>query len=348
MEVLDRPSLRGAPLIVGADPQNGNGRGVVSTCSYEARDYGLHSGMPISKAYNLCPHGVYLRPHHKRYKEVSKMVKEVIKQYSENFQSGGIDEAYLDVSDYITDFKEALIYAKSLQEKVSGTIGVSCSIGISYTKSLAKIASDCQKPKGITVITPRNRKKVLDPLKITRIPGIGKRSKQRYYRNGLYKIQDLLRFSKRQIFHKFGKQGLGAWKVAKGLDRRPVKEVHKRKSIGKERTFRNDTKNEDEVVEKLDSLNQRLHQYMKKYHIIYKTMNIKIRFRGFKTYTRAFSFTGYVCNSRTSFQKALDLLEEFYPISKPIRLIGIRFTNLKKERSFQQMRITDYVNPLAA
>jgi DNA polymerase IV (DinB-like DNA polymerase) len=191
VEIRDNPQYNGKPVIIGADPKDGKGRGVVSTCNYEARKYGLHSAMPISQAYKRCPQGVYLKPNSKKYLQVSKEVMDILKTYSDEFQIVGSDEAYLDITQIAKDYEEAERIAKEIQKEVSEKIRITISIGIAPTKSLAKIASDENKPNGITLVRPENISEFLKDMDITRIPGIGKKTKVYFYKRGLRKIGEV-------------------------------------------------------------------------------------------------------------------------------------------------------------
>ncbi|MHA2182301.1 MAG: Y-family DNA polymerase, partial [Promethearchaeota archaeon] len=192
VEIRDNPQYQGKPVIIGADPKDGKGRGVVSTCSYEARIFGLHSGMPISQAYQRCSHGIYLRPNFDKYHLASKQVMEIIKKYSQEFQQVGTDEAYLDLSEICLNSNEAKDIAQNIQEEVWREVGITISIGIAPTKSLAKIASDYNKPNGITLFTSDNFKSMLKEKDIICIPGIGKKTKINYIKKGIKTIGDIL------------------------------------------------------------------------------------------------------------------------------------------------------------
>ncbi|MFX0076252.1 MAG: DNA polymerase IV, partial [Candidatus Hermodarchaeota archaeon] len=226
VEVRDNPQYKGKPVIIGADPKEGKGRGVIATCNYEARKYGLHSAMPISQAYKRCPHGIYLRPDGKKYYKISKEVMDILETYSNDFQKVGTDEAYLELTNITDDYSEAERIAKEIQKEIIDKVGITISIGIAPTKSLAKIASDERKPNGITVVKPDNVHNFLKEMDITRIPGIGKKSKVYYYKKGIRKIGDIISTPLPKIIELFGKHGKWIWKVVNGLDTSQVKEFH--------------------------------------------------------------------------------------------------------------------------
>lgn len=335
VEMRDNPEYKNKPVVIGADPKGGRGRGVVSTCSYEARKFGLHSAMPISKAYKLCPHAIYLRPNHQKYSKVSTNVMEILKEYSDNFQKVSIDEAYLELTEYCNDLKKARKIAKKIQEKILEKIGISLSIGIGSTKSIAKIASDFKKPKGITCVPARKIKDFLKNMDITRIPGIGKKTKKIYHKQGIRKIQDFYDFKLSQLMQTFGKTAKWVWKVINGLDKRALDEKHKRKSISKERTFREDVKDCNKIISTLETLNHRIHQKARKMRIFYRTVTLKIRDEDFETFTRSFSFLYPLQNQKLALEHILELYTEFQEINKKIRLVGVKISNFSNCQTFQ-------------
>ncbi len=346
VEIRDNPLYNGKPVIIGADPKEGKGRGVVSTCSYDARKFGLHSGMPISQAYKRCSHGIYLRPNFKKYHEASVEVMEILKNYSSKFQEAGLDEAYLEpYLNSCLNYDEAKKIAEKIQRDVYMKVGITISIGIAPTKSLAKIASDFNKPNGITIFTPDNFKEMLRGLDITKIPGIGKKSKKYYQKKGINVIGDIISTPLHIMIEKFGKHGKWVWEVANGLDSREVKEFHgSRKSISKERTFYQDTFDMKEIFTKLEELNDRIHKSILKNNIYYRTITLKIRFEGFLTYTRSKSLPFPIQNKNKVLDVILDLYKEFSTLNKKVRLVGIKLSNLDKNSKKIQSDITNFIS----
>lgn len=343
VEERENPNLKGKPVIIGADPKRGEGRGVVSTCNYEARKYGLHSAMPISRAYKLCPHGNFMYPNFKKYNEVSEIVMMIIKQYSPIFQQVGIDEAYLDISNVCNDFIEAKTYAEELKREIFEKVGITLSIGIAPTKSAAKIASDFKKPNGITVVEPSNIIHFLENLEITRIPGIGKKSKIYYNKNGIYSIGDLIKVPLSTMKKRFGKHGVWIWKIVHGLDDREVKEFHEdRKSISKERTFLEDTNNFKLILSKLEEINSKIHKKLEEENVFYRTITLKIRLEGFLTFSRSKSFSYPIKNEKKVLNIILELLNEFMAKNKKIRLVGIKLSNLVRNIDCKQVDLYSY------
>ncbi|MFO7794889.1 MAG: DNA polymerase IV [Promethearchaeati archaeon] len=344
VEVRDNPALKNKPVIIGADPKEGEGRGVVATCNYEAREYGLHSALPISHAYRLCPHGVYLRPNHKKYAQVSKEVMNIINSYSDKFQQVSIDEAYLDISEKCNNFNEAKNIANSIKENVELKIGITLSVGCSSTKSIAKIASDYNKPNGICVVPPEGIKEFLKDMDIIKIPGVGKVTKKHFYKYCIRTIGDLMEIPLHKLIKIFGKHGKWIWKVVNGLDKRKVKEFGDgRKSISKERTFYQNTKQFDLILEKLEEINDKIHDKLIKENISYRTITLKIRFEDFETFTRSKSISYPICDKSKVLEIVLDLYNEFTEQDAKIRLIGIKLSNFERTSKIKQATLMNYI-----
>ena len=344
VEERDNPEYIGKPIIIGADPKEGKGRGVVSTCNYEARKFGLHSAMPISLAYKRCPHGIYLHPNFENYQTASKKVMEIVNSYSDKFQQVSIDEAYLDVSEKCNNFEEVNALAEKLKYDIQTKVGITISIGCATTKSIAKIASDYNKPNGITIVEPIQTKAFLNNLDITRIPGIGKKSKVYYNKKGIKTIGDILNLTLPKMVQLFGKNGEWVWNVVNGFDTREVEEFQgDRKSISKERTFYEDTDDFQLIISKLEEINNRIHKNLIKSKIYYKTVSLKIRFEGFITYTRSKSFTHHIQDKNQVLKVIIELLNQFSSMEKKVRLIGIRLSNLEKAPSVTQTTLLSYL-----
>jgi DNA polymerase IV (DinB-like DNA polymerase) len=343
IEVRDDPFLQGKPVIIGADPKKGTGRGVVTTCSYEARKFGLHSAMPISKAYKLCPHGVYLHGKYEKYEEASQKVMDILRSFKVDFEQTSIDEAYLDFSDVCDNFQVAFKIALDIQTQIKEKIGITCSIGCSSTKTVAKIASDFNKPEGITIVEPEKIQEFLELMDITKIPGIGKKTKLTFHAQGIFKIQDLYNAGLSNLVFKFGDYGVWVWNVIMGLDSRPVREQYNRKSIGKERTFMEDESNHKVIISKIRDLNSRIHAILEKQKYRYNTIILKIRLTGFETHTRSKTMKTGFRNENKALQELIALFDYFAFEKKKIRLIGVRFSNLEQDSVKIQTLITDFV-----
>ncbi len=343
VEIRDNPQFKGKPVIIGADPKEGKGRGVISTCNYEARKYGLHSAMPISQAYRRCPHGIYLKPNGKKYFKVSNEVMDILERYSDNFQRVGTDEAYLELTEITKDFEEAIKIAKEIQQEIFTSIGITISIGIAPTKSLAKIASDENKPKGITIVKLETIYEFLKDMDITRIPGIGKKTKVHFYKKGIKKIGDIINTPLPTMIKLFGKHGRWIWNVANGLDNRKVKELHEeRRSISAERTFFSDTSNFKEILSKFEDINKKIHKSIVKHQITYKTITLKIRLEGFETYTRSRTLPFHIQDEKFVLKIILELFKEFSNNKKKVRLVGIKLSNLERNQRARQTSLISY------
>jgi len=214
VEQRENPALKGKPLIIGADPREGKGRGVVVACSYEARKLGVRSGQPISRAYRLCPAGVYIRPNLAFYGQVSYDVMERVREFADKFEQVSIDEAFLDVSQICIRFGGPVELAKRIKSELRASEELTCSVGIAPNKSVAKIASDFQKPDGLTYVDPDHVKEFLAPLPVSKISGIGKKTEERLNELGLKTIGELAAYPPRELYNRFGKVGVWLWAIA--------------------------------------------------------------------------------------------------------------------------------------
>lgn len=343
VEIRDNPELKGKPVVIGADPRKGKARGVALTCSYEARVFGIHSGMPISSAYKACPDAIFVSPDFEKIRDASKKVMEILKTPTPQFQQMGMDEAYLDVSDTCNDYKEAEDLARRIQREVFEKVGISISIGVAPTKSISKIASDQNKPNGICVVEPGNLSNFLKDLDITRIPGIGKKSKKYYNNKGFHKIGDFIQTPLPQMNELFGKHGRWIYEVVNGLDTREVKDFHgKRKSISSQRTFHADTDDHETIFGKFEEINNNIHKTLQKNRISYRTITLRIRFEDFSTYTRSKSFQLPIRDKRKAFIVLKELYKEFSNHQKKVRLVGVKFSNLERYETSIQTNLTNF------
>ncbi len=322
-EVIQKPSLKGKPVIVGADPKGGKGRGVVVSCSYEARKLGVRSGMPISRAFSLAPEATYLRPNFHLYGKVSKRVMELLRTYADKFEQVSIDEAFLDVSGRVhCDYNLARELAITVKADLELKEGLLCSIGIAPNKSSAKIASEFQKPDGLTVVRPEELGAFLAPLAVSSISGVGKKTEGFLHSIGVKTIGDLQKVSGKQLVKYFGKTGVWLWGVANGLEQIEVKERPMR-SLSAEHTFDQDVEEKDLVLAKIGELAYRLHSRVLSSKVEFRVVGIKIRFTHFQTYTRENTLSVFTTNLDTMLQEAKNLFREFENNPRKVRLIGI-------------------------
>ena len=329
-ETRENPSLAGVPLVVGADPEGGKGRGVVITCSYEARKFGLRSGMPISQAYRLCPHATYLPPNWGLYERTSEQVMKTLKGLADKFEQASVDEAFLDVSKRAPDEESARRVALEVQAEVKKRHGLGCSIGVAPNKSSAKIASDRHKPGGLTVVPFEDVKGFLAPLPVGVVPGIGRKTQDFLKEKGISTVGDLQKVEGRQLVSWFGKNGVWLWGVVQGLENVEVRQVEMPKSLSVERTFKDDVldfaKVRTEAAEAAEELIRRANSS----GYDFRVAGVKIRFRGFETHTRERTLLSRT-DSVDSLKEAVDsLLDEFEKSGRPVRLIGVRISGLGK------------------
>ncbi len=326
VEIRDNPEYKGKPIIVGGAP---NSRGVVSTCSYEARKYGIHSAMPSSQAYRLCPHAIFVRGRFDAYREASEQVREIFFQYTDIVEPVSIDEAYLDVTFSREDDVSATQIAKEIRAKIFEKTRLTASAGVSYNKFLAKIGSDLDKPDGLVVITPDRAREILDNLPIGKFHGIGKVTEKKMINLGIKSGLDLRKRTLRELTRHFGKVGEYYYHIVRGKDSREVTTHRIRKSIGMERTFAQDIDDNEEMIEYLKSFCAKLCTKMEEKRAKAKTMTLKIRYANFDIISRSFSFQNALNDEKVFAHIARKLLLESLINKCMIRLLGISFSNLE-------------------
>jgi DNA polymerase IV (archaeal DinB-like DNA polymerase) len=333
VEIRENPKLRGLPVVVGADPERGEGRGVVVTCSYEARKFGLKSGMPISRAWKLCPGAVYLRPSMDLYERVSQEVMETLRGFGDAFEQTGIDEAFLDVGGRARGLDEARELAFVVKRAVKDIHGLTSSIGIGPNKSTAKIASDMQKPDGLTIVPLDSPAKFLAPLPVSVIPGVGKKTQTFLKERGIETIAELQAMPGKQLMQWFGKTGVWLWGVVHAQEQIPVRAREMPKSLSVERTFRDDVEDFGRVYAEAADAAHELAGRLRQGNFRFKVAGIKIRFHHFETYTRERSLGVYTDNEALLGETAKELLREFEARKEPVRLIGVRVATLARDES---------------
>ncbi|MEM3098587.1 MAG: DNA polymerase IV [Nitrososphaerales archaeon] len=323
-------SLRNKLLVVGADPKQGKGRGVVLTASYEAREYGIRSGMPISQAYRLCPDAVYVRPNWSLYEQLSSKVMNVLKTFATRFEQVSIDEAFLDITGKISGYEDAYEYGISIKRIVKHETGLTCSIGIAPNRSVAKIASDIQKPDGLTIVTAGNMNAFLSPLPVSKISGIGPKSQKILNNLGIKTIGELAAYANDELAKYLGKNGLWMWNIANGLDNSEIIEHYERKSISAEHTFDEDVFDHVIVHKTIEILCNDIMNTLRNEHLLFKAVGIKIRFYNFETVTTVRTLMAYTDSQKLLVDRCKEL---FYSLGRKgvkIRLIGVRVSSLRK------------------
>jgi DNA polymerase IV (DinB-like DNA polymerase) len=346
-EERSNPALRGLPVVVGADPKDGRGRGVVMTANYQARRFGIRSALPISRAWRLAqaarrrgePETIFVRSNFQLYELVSSRIMQIFDQFSDAIEQASIDEAYLDVSSLMS-FDLARANMVALKDEIVEQEGLGCSIGIGPNKLIAKIASGRDKPNGLTVITQQEVQEFLDPLPIRVIPGIGPKSEAFLHRQSVRLVKDLRQIPQATLTDWFGSCGLRLFEKAQGLDDSQVSNEWTRKSIGEQETFEHDSRDLALVSGQLDRMAERVVAKLPRNGFSgFRTMTLTVRFSDFDTRNRSRTVKSGIAIDNTGNAlsliktQALDLLVPFFdarenPRGKAIRLIGLRLEKL--------------------
>jgi DNA polymerase-4 len=327
VEMRDFPQYRGKPIVVGGSPE---GRGVVATASYEARRYGIHSAMPAARAKRLCPHVIFVKPRFEVYREVSHQIREIFYEYTPLVEPLSLDEAYLDVTENLKGMPSASLVAKEIRERIKAKTDLTASAGVAHNKFLAKIASDINKPDGITLIPPEKAEEFIEELEIGDFYGIGKSTEAKMKRLGIYNGADLKQWSEFDLVEHFGKVGRHYYRIVRGIDHREVKPERIRKSIGKERTFSQDIGEPFRMNEELDSLAQKVADRMQDLDAAGKTVTLKLRYDNFDTITRSHTVDRWVHEPQELAYSAKQMLAETEAGrgQRKVRLLGVTVSNL--------------------
>ena len=325
VECVDRPELAGKPVIVGG---SGN-RGVVSAASYEARAYGVHSAMPLFKAKQFCPGGIYLPVRMQRYKQVSQQIMETLLHYSPLVEQASIDEAYLDITGTANLFGRPAKIAKNIKRDILKKTGLTCSVGVAPNKFLAKIASDLQKPDGLVIIAENEVQEFMHRLPVKKIPGVGPKAFDVLRSYGIKTASDILEFSEKFWTDRFGKAGKDLFYHAGGIDFSPVVTGSEPKSFSAEETFSHNSSSISELKKYLFEQTERVGRDLRKRKYMGRTITLKIKFSDFGTTTRSRTLQTPTFSTGTIFEIAFDLLNEL-EINQKIRLIGVGVSNLTR------------------
>ena len=339
VEEKERPEIRGKPVVVGADPKQGMGRGVVSTCNYEARKYGVKSGIPITRAWRLCPSAVYLPVNYSLYRKVSARIMRILRSYADKFEPWGLDEAFLDVTSRVKNFGEAEKLAQKIKNEVYEKEGLTCSIGVGTNKLVAKIGSDFKKPDGLTVVRGEDVKACLAPLRVSKLLWVGRKTENKLNSMGIKTIGDLASYDAPILVEKFGVAGTQLYLSAQGIDNSEVKEQWTRKSMSREITFEEDTSNFNIIFETLDAISEDLHRELTASNFTFKTTTVKIRYSNFETHTHSKSLPLFTDRLKDIQKSARELMQAYLRPDRKIRLIGVRLSNLFSTK--KQMKLID-------
>jgi len=328
VEERERPEIRGKPVIVGANPKGGKGRGVVSTSNYEARKAGVRSGMPISQAWGLCSEAIYLPPNFSLYIKVSGEIMDIARKYADKFEQWGIDEAFLDVTSKVKDYAEAEALARKIKQEIKEKQSLTCSIGVGPNKLIAKITSDFQKPDGLTIVREEEVEKFLASLPVRKLLWVGRKTEAKLKALGVNTIGDLARYDPSALTSMFGVMGLQMHLMAKGIDRSEVEERTGVKSVSHETTFEEDTADSAVILQALDALCVEVQKATENQHLLFKTVTLKIRYENFETHTKSKTLP-FLTNRLYDLQKtAKELLSTYLRKDRKVRLIGVRVSSL--------------------
>ncbi len=335
VEQRDHPELRGKPVAVGGSGR----RGVVAAASYEARKYGVRSAMPGSVAARLCPQLIFVRGNFDTYREVSRQIREIFSEYTDLVEPLSLDEAYLDVTENKPGIASATKIAEEIRVKIFQTTQLTASAGVSFTKFLAKVASDVNKPNGIKVITPKEAPVFLDALPIEKFHSIGKVTAEKMRRSGITSGADLKLLEENELMLRFGKAGRHYYQIVRAEDNRPVNPSRIRKSIGAEETFSEDIDDPDEMKKRLTPITEKVYEYMRQKDNFGRTVTLKIRLDTFQILTRSKTFLHEINTPEALKTAIFDLLDQNISMMGKVRLLGATVSNLTKEQPLEGVQL---------
>lgn len=323
VEQRDNPELRGKPIAVGHDAE----RGVVSTASYEARHFGVHSAQSIQVAKRLCPQLMIVEPHFQRYKEVSAQLHEIFHEYTDQIEPISLDEAFLDVTENKKGIELGVDIAQEIKQRIRETTGLTASAGVSYCKFLAKIASDWRKPDGLTVIHPDKALDFIAQLKVEKIWGVGQKTAEKMHRMGIFTGLDLRNTSLSRLTQEFGKMGQMFYDFSRGIDNRPIISEWERKSVSCEQTFESDISEDAIVTIHLYHTVLELVRRIEKNNFDGHTLTLKVKFLDFQQITRSITVDHILRTKDDILPLAKQLMHSVEFHSHPIRLLGLGVSN---------------------
>jgi DNA polymerase-4 len=339
----DDPALRGKPVVVGGDPES---RGVVAAASYEARRFGIRSAMPSSQARRLCADTIFLRPDFARYRDESRRVFEVFRSFTPLVQPVSIDEAYLDVTDSFLPFGSATGVARAIRERVRAERGLTVSVGVGPNRLIAKIASDCNKPDGLTVVPPHRVPEFLGPLGVRKLQGVGPATE--HILEGELQVRtiaELRGLSREVLVGRLGRYGETLFRFARGLDDRPVETTSERKSYSSERTYGRDLRDLSVIDLELTAQAQEVAVGLGRHHLLGATVTVKVRFPDFTTVTRSQSLPYPSADAAELLAVARMLLRRTDAGRRPVRLLGVGVSRLVAEEGMRQLVLPELSGP---
>ncbi len=343
VELLDHPEYQGRPLIIGG--YKDSHRGVVSTCSYEARKYGVHSAMSIKRAVSLCPQGIFIPGRTERYQQVSREIHNLFTQFSPQVEPLSIDEAFLDMSGCEHFYRSLEKMGQAVKDRINQTTGLVASVGIAPNKFLAKLASDWKKPDGLMVIYPEQVDSFLLSLPVSKLWGVGEKTRRELQRHGIRTVKELRIYPQQWLEQQFGSLGNQLYYLARGIDKRKVEPMADVKSISQEQTFDTDYADRGFLKSQLALMAAKVGHRLRQQGLYTRTIGIKVRFSDFKTITRAHTLDYGVCDDDIIYKVGLQLLDAI-PITL-IRLLGIGAYNLSEIQQLSLFENTIETNELS-
>jgi len=328
VEQRDNPEYKNKPLIVGGAPDS---RGVVATCSYEARKYGIHSAMPSSRAFRLCPQAIFVKPRFQRYQQASQQIQKIFLQYTSKVEPLSLDEAYLDVSHSELFQGSATRLAEKIRQQIFDETGLVASAGISYNKFLAKVASDINKPNGLFLISPQQSLAFIEQLPVGQFHGVGRVTEQKMHKLGIRTGLDLRNFSLHELQQNFGKSALFFYNIVRGVDDRPVKPRGESKSVGVEKTYPKDLQESVLIYSQLTELLVRVLAKLALKGLCARTLTVKVKYHDFHQITRSLTLKESVKAQLITETVFSRLLSDDGIGETKIRLLGITLSSLEKE-----------------
>ncbi|UYQ95308.1 DNA polymerase IV [Chitinophaga horti] len=325
VEQRDNPEYRGKPIVVGGGPE-GRG-GVVATASYEARKFGIRSAMPSKRALQLCPHVIFVKPRFAAYKEVSQHVREIFRRYTDLIEPLSLDEAYLDVTKDKRNIGSAIGIAQEIRAAIKEELQLTASAGVSINKFVAKIASDMNKPDGLTFIDPAQVETFMEQLPVEKFFGVGKVTAEKMNRMQIFNGADLKKFTEDELYRYFGKSGRFFYRIVRGIDDREVQPHRETKSVGAEDTFAFDLEQLDDMHAELDKIARTVHDRLERHQLRGRTVTLKVKYSDFRQITRNHSFTYSVAELDIIAATAKELLLKTDLEGAKIRLLGITVSN---------------------
>ncbi len=334
VEIRDAPELRGRPVVVGG---SSSGRGVVCAASYEARKFGVHSAMPARQAIKRCPNAVFLRPRMSHYAAESRKIREIFQRYTSLVEPLSLDEAFLDVSGSERLFGDGVTIAKAIKQSIRDELNLPCSAGVAPNKFLAKVASDLEKPDGLTIVPADAVDDFLEPLSVSRVWGVGPKTEARLRPLGIDTVGQLRSLTKSQLDHAFGANGNHFWRLARGLDSRPVVPDRVAKSISHETTFSHDVDDADALRAWLRELTDQVGRRLRRHEIVGRTVKLKIRYDDFRTLSRSCTMQKPESSSEALWREVAPMLDRLLTESQQaVRLLGMGIGQLSQPGKVQQ------------